>query len=152
MDDDRTQALTIDPNRTQLGAPPSAFDPNRTVIGNVTAGELTVTLVPRQCPVCRTFNPAGHIYCVSCGLIFADAPEGDAFAAPTVKLPRLIESGGREHFLRDGEMCIGREGDIPLPDPRVSRRHARLIVSGAEVLLEDVGSTNGTMRNSTSLT
>jgi two-component system response regulator AtoC len=45
---------------------------------------------------------------------------------------------------RHGEMWIGRDAEceISLPHERISRRHARLIV-GAEVAIEDLGSTNG---------
>lgn len=142
MDANRTQALS-----SVGGVAPTAFDPNRTVIGNVTAGELTATIAPRQCPVCRSFNPAGRIFCDECGLIFADAPEGDAFGAPVARLARLIASDGREHFLREGEAAVGREGDVAISDGRVSRRHARLIVSAAETSVEDLGSTNGTRIN-----
>lgn len=46
-------------------------------------------------------------------------------------------------------VLIGRgEVDIPLDDPRVSRRHASLEVYGSAcVLLKDLGSTNGTFVN-----
>jgi EmrB/QacA subfamily drug resistance transporter len=45
-----------------------------------------------------------------------------------------------------GTMVIGREGaDIDLQaDTEMSRRHARLRVEGSRVLVEDLGSTNGT--------
>jgi EmrB/QacA subfamily drug resistance transporter len=45
-----------------------------------------------------------------------------------------------------GEMIVGREGaDIALEgDTEMSRRHARLRVDGQRVLVEDLGSTNGT--------
>jgi pSer/pThr/pTyr-binding forkhead associated (FHA) protein len=45
-----------------------------------------------------------------------------------------------------GTMTIGREGaDIAVEgDTEMSRRHARLRVDGQRVLVEDLGSTNGT--------
>ena len=45
-----------------------------------------------------------------------------------------------------GTMVIGREGaDIAVQaDTEMSRRHARLRVEGSRVLVEDLGSTNGT--------
>jgi pSer/pThr/pTyr-binding forkhead associated (FHA) protein len=45
-------------------------------------------------------------------------------------------------------VSIGREGcDVVLPDPEVSRRHARLFVDGGVAMVEDLGSTNGTWLN-----
>ncbi len=53
---------------------------------------------------------------------------------------------GREQPLGDGEHVIGRDADvgITLNSPTVSRRHARLVVAGETVTLEDLGSKNGT--------
>ncbi len=44
-----------------------------------------------------------------------------------------------------GEYVIGREGDIHIDLHLVSRRHALLTVNYAEWILEDLGSTNGTL-------
>lgn len=48
-----------------------------------------------------------------------------------------------------GPVVIGRSpgADIVIPDDFVSGRHARLFPSGAQVVLEDLGSTNGTVLN-----
>ena len=44
-----------------------------------------------------------------------------------------------------GTMIIGREGDVAVAgDTEMSRRHTRLRVEGSRVLVEDLGSTNGT--------
>jgi len=45
---------------------------------------------------------------------------------------------------------IGRsaDNDIVIDDPRVSSHHARLIVSGSQTLIQDVGSSSGTFVNS----
>lgn len=141
----RTQLLN-DPNRTQLGSAPSA-DPNRTLMGTAPSLNVTQTIKPVQCPVCKSFNPAGVMFCVDCGLIFEMALDGDAFGAPSVQLPVLVESSGREHPLRPGETFVGREGDIQLLDTRVSRRHAKIVSTDGSLTLEDVGSTNGTSLN-----
>jgi pSer/pThr/pTyr-binding forkhead associated (FHA) protein len=54
---------------------------------------------------------------------------------------------GREITLAPGH-TIGREGcEIVLPDPEVSRRHAALVLVGAELAIEDLTSTNGTWIN-----
>ena len=53
---------------------------------------------------------------------------------------------GRRVALRDGEYVIGRDAgsDVCLEDASVSRSHARLVIDGATVRLEDLGSKNGT--------
>jgi len=130
-----------DPNRTVLGAP--TMDPNRTVMGSPSF-EATVTIKPIQCPVCRTYNPVGVKFCVECGLVLDMALDGDAFGAPAVQLPVLVESTGREHILRPGVTVLGRQGDITVEDTRVSRRHAQVTSDSSGVFVEDLGSTNGT--------
>ncbi len=106
--------------------------------------EATQTIKPVQCPVCRTFNPAFLKFCMECGLIFDRALEGDAFGAPAIQLPILLESSGREHPLRPGTNVIGREGDILTTDSRISRRHAQISNTNGTLEVEDLGSTNGT--------
>ncbi len=147
----RTQILSGDPNRTQMGAPPVA-DPNKTMMGSAPSLNATQTIKPVQCPVCKTFNPTGVMFCVECGLIFDRALPGDAFGAPAIQLPMLIDSNGREHLIRPGTNVVGREADIQLPDARVSRRHAQITFDANEVLsIEDLGSTNGTKVNGNAL-
>jgi hypothetical protein len=48
--------------------------------------------------------------------------------------------------LEEGDNLIGRARDalIRIASPRVSRRHARIMVSGTTAILEDLGSRNGT--------
>ncbi|MBS1717432.1 MAG: FHA domain-containing protein [Armatimonadetes bacterium] len=139
--------LSSDPNRTQLGGPPGSFDPNKTMLGAAPTLNATVTIKPTQCPVCKTFNPAGVMFCVDCGLIFDRALPDDAFGAPAIQLPVLVDSNGKEYHLRPGSTSIGREGDILLADSRVSRRHAQILNENGSLLLEDLGSTNGTKLN-----
>lgn len=54
--------------------------------------------------------------------------------------------GGEEIPLRAGENVIGRDprDAVVIHSPDVSRHHARLVVDGATVTLEDLGSKNGT--------
>ena len=143
-DANRTQVLSTDPNRTQMGAPPR-MDPNRTMMGSApTKFEATVTIKPVQCSVCKTFNPAGVMFCVDCGLIFDRALPDDAFGAPAVKLPMIVDANGKEQPVRPGESVVGREADVSISDGRVSRRHATIVNQHGQVTLEDLGSTNGT--------
>jgi pSer/pThr/pTyr-binding forkhead associated (FHA) protein len=149
-DPNRTQALSSDPNRTQLGAPP-LLDPNRTMMGTAPTLNATVTIKPIQCTVCKTFNPAGVMFCIDCGLIFDRALPADAFGGPAIQLPMLVEQSGREHPVRPGANSIGREGDVMLVDARISRRHAQITDEGGQLLVEDLGSTNGTKVDGTAL-
>lgn len=142
----KTQMLSGDPNRTQLGVAPSV-DPNRTILGTAPTLNATITIKPTQCPVCKTFNPAGVMFCVECGLIFDRALPADAFGAPAIQLPVLVETTGKEHTVRPGTNMVGREGDIMIVDPKVSRKHAQVSSDNGVIVLEDLGSTNGTFYN-----
>jgi len=62
--------------------------------------------------------------------------------------PFAIDTGSRELPLLAGENILGRDV-IEAPD--VSRRHARVVVSGDGALLEDLGSKNGTWLRGTRL-
>ncbi len=143
MDPQKTSMLTADPNRTQLGTTPT-LDPNKTMLGTAPTLNATITIKPVQCPICKTFNPAGMMFCVDCGLIFDRALPDDAFGAPAVQLPQLVEQSGREHPIRPGVNTVGREGDIMLVDGKISRRHAQITSDNGSLILEDLGSTNGT--------
>jgi len=136
-----------DSNRTQMASAPSV-DPNRTVMGTAPSLNATQTIKPVQCPICKTFNPAGMMFCIECGLIFDRALPDDAFGAPVVRLPVLVEAtSGREHPIRPGVNVVGREGDVMLPDSKVSRKHAQLVSEDGVITVEDLGSTNGTLVN-----
>lgn len=61
---------------------------------------------------------------------------------------------GARFALVEGAARIGRdpaESDVVLTDPRVSRRHCRVWVEGGLLLLEDAGSTAGTLVNGTAV-
>jgi hypothetical protein len=61
----------------------------------------------------------------------------------------LVSGDGRTYPLQMGSTVIGRgdQANLRLPDVGISRRHARLDYDGAQVVLTDLGSTNGTMVN-----
>ena len=56
---------------------------------------------------------------------------------------------GETFELADGAATLGRseDNDIFIPDDRVSRRHCRLSVEAHSMLIEDLGSSNGTYVN-----
>jgi hypothetical protein len=73
-------------------------------------------------------------------------PPGQGGAGRNV---RLVSGDGRSYPLQMGSTVIGRgdQANMRLPDVGISRRHARLDFDGAQVVLTDLGSTNGTMVN-----
>jgi DNA-binding winged helix-turn-helix (wHTH) protein len=60
-----------------------------------------------------------------------------------------LSSANREVALQDGDHVAGRDpaAGIWLDSPKISRHHARVLVSGASVIVEDLGSKNGTFVN-----
>ena len=130
---------------TQRNTPPS-LEQGRGQGGWV-QGMGSALVIAGACPICNTMAPADEGFCSECGYMLAShigSPNlGGGGGSP---LPKLIEESGRELMLRVGESIVGREGaDVALPHPTISRRHARFIVSGGNhVILEDLGSTNGT--------
>jgi hypothetical protein len=59
-------------------------------------------------------------------------------------------AGAGSHHPVDGELILGREqstANLVIPDPGVSRRHARVLPHNGGVIVEDLGSSNGTYVN-----
>jgi hypothetical protein len=79
----------------------------------------------------------------------AEAGEGsDSFDLQLIEVD--IEHGGRRRMARLPRSALigrGRNADLVLNDPQVSRLHARLELRDGVVHLEDLGSLNGTGRN-----
>ncbi len=65
------------------------------------------------------------------------------------RLPYFTDPTDRKHPLAGETIIIGRavESDIVVTSKRVSREHARVQREGRHVVLEDLGSTNGTFLN-----
>lgn len=88
----------------------------------------------------------------------ADLPSGmgadDGRTRVRQTLPKYILRGvsgptfGKAHAIT-GTMVIGRQADcdIPVPTEEISRQHVRLQASAEGVLVEDLGSANGTFIN-----
>lgn len=69
---------------------------------------------------------------------------------PTFRL--VLKSGpnsGQTFELGTDEVIIGRDvnANFVISDPEVSRRHSRVYLQGANYVIEDLGSTNGTVVN-----
>ena len=61
----------------------------------------------------------------------------------------VVDGPGTKHVLGQGSNVLGRgtEADIRLPDTGVSRKHVDVQLHGSTVVVEDLGSTNGTLVN-----
>lgn len=71
----------------------------------------------------------------------------DVIEAEPTPQPKLLVTVGNDEFdLQEGENVVGREFDaqVRIDSPAVSRRHARIVVHGDEITIEDLGSKNGT--------
>jgi DNA-binding winged helix-turn-helix (wHTH) protein len=74
------------------------------------------------------------------------APVETADVAPSAGLRFKLETPDGEVPLASGDNLIGRdpEATVRIDIGGVSRRHARIVIDGADVTLEDLGSKNGT--------
>lgn len=107
------------------------------------------------CPQCGTENKAGDRFCLECGTALdAPAPEAhvngtdSAAAAAHSRLVRL-DTPQQESYDLGNRAVIGRLDtcDVPVDDRSVSREHARLSRLRDGYVVEDLGSTNGTLVN-----
>jgi hypothetical protein len=73
----------------------------------------------------------------------------DAAADPRLIVERAPgHTPGMEYDLHDGAVLgRGEQAEIRLEDPFASSRHARIVRQGNVMVLEDLGSTNGTFLN-----
>jgi DNA-binding winged helix-turn-helix (wHTH) protein len=91
-------------------------------------------------PIVRTIHRFGYA--------FAEAAAEDEPA--TFPVGRYaIRWGSQLVPLADGENLLGRalDGVIAVPSSKASRRHARIVVSPGNAVIEDLGSRNGTRVN-----
>lgn len=98
-------------------------------------------------------NPLARVTCTRCGASLTGAALS---RVPRPELGAVVLPDGREVPLV-GTLLIGRsprvdrtDGDaiptlVVIDDPDVSRTHVRVLIEGWQVLLEDLGSTNGTV-------
>lgn len=117
-----------------------------------------------RCPACGGAIARGDERCATCGVKLEGATqsfapvdevheEGYPGDATTAGIPVLVVRKGPEvgerFYLERPEITIGRdpESDIFLNDVTVSRCHALLRIVGSDVIVEDVGSLNGTYVN-----
>ena len=86
----------------------------------------------------RTAHRVGYAFCGEAAAVPEPAPSN-----PTTYCWLVMK--GRRAPLQPGENVLGRDVDvIEIQSATVSRRHACILVCDTEVLLEDLGSKNGT--------
>lgn len=139
------EPIAVDTAATMVGAPAPDWQATQQ-IADLQRTQMGVRVV---CPVCKTETSSVDGYCEECGFALEGA-EAVAEMPPmeVPELPTLVEATGTVYTLRPGVNTVGRlNADVLLSDPSVSRSHARFIVQGSTVTLEDVGSTNGTFVN-----
>jgi DNA-binding winged helix-turn-helix (wHTH) protein len=98
----------------------------------------------RDSQIIRTSYKTGYAFCAKISATTQTQP-GNHNTAPAVHLlwrERLIPLSDGEHIAGRGEEC-----SLVIDADTVSRRHARFTVSGAKIVIEDLGSTNGTWIN-----
>ena len=118
---------------------------DKTVAVEASGAEATILGTTVKCLVCQTENAPNEKYCGECGFLLTSTPGEEAPEFEAAAQPKLVDSAGREYFLREGENTVGRESaDVLLADPTVSRRHAVITLEGGKVWVTDLGSTNGT--------
>lgn len=116
--------------------------------------------MPWKCPVCGTENGDEVLTCRVCGAYKPEATtrrtghvakEAAAVEVVVEVVESPVESlrGRRYEFKASAPgaiVTIGRAVDnhVIIPDPMVSRRHLRLIVTSSGIVVEDLGSSNGT--------
>ena len=91
----------------------------------------------RSAPLIRTVHRVGYAL---------EMPTARRARALPTATARWLTWGQRRLPLATGENIVGRDeaASVRLDDPMVSRRHARILVSGSGALVEDLGSKNGT--------
>jgi pSer/pThr/pTyr-binding forkhead associated (FHA) protein len=98
------------------------------------------------CPVCHSNTPLGEIYCSDCGfMLSAQAPAEELAPSQGEAGAALVAEDGRRFVLRPGTNTVGRQAtDILIEEVTVSRVHAKVVLDGNRVMVEDLGSSNGT--------
>ncbi len=111
-----------------------------------------------KCPSCGADNRPQAKRCKVCSGVLPSAQPlaptqmvGPSLALPGMPAtgPRLLVEDGRVYPLTQMVITLGRDPScqIALNDPRVSRHHAEIHQQGADYVLTDQGSSNGTSVN-----
>ena len=116
---------------------PGTFVSDATLVSLVKELRRALEDRDRHRPIIRTAHRVGYAFCSD-----TDIPPPTA-----LRISHWLVVQGRRVLLQPGETVIGRDplSTLCLDSAGVSRRHARIVVEEARVLLEDLGSKNGTI-------
>lgn len=115
---------------------PRTFVSDATLIGLVKELRRALDDRDRDAPVIRTAHRVGYAFCLGV----------DDRGAKSPQVCGWLIAGERRIPVARGENVVGRDPacGVWLDHATVSRRHARIVASGERVVLEDLGSKNGT--------
>jgi len=121
---------------------PHTFVSESSLTGLVTTLRGALGDSPRDPRYLRTVHGLGYAFC---GAVTEEVTQRRKPAAWRGRQFRITWEGG-DISLVEGENILGRveEAAAWIESASVSRRHARILVSGGEASLEDLGSKNGT--------
>jgi DNA-binding winged helix-turn-helix (wHTH) protein len=120
---------------------PGVFVSDASLARTVTQLRTEVGDPARRPRIIRTVHGYGYAFVAD---VVEDSPA--VSAAPAKSGACFLVLGRRRFRLSDGEHILGRDPDVSvwLDSSKVSRQHARFIVSAGRATIEDLGSKNGT--------
>jgi DNA-binding winged helix-turn-helix (wHTH) protein len=123
---------------------PETFVSDATLVGLIKEVRRAVADREPGSPVIRTAHGIGYA--------FAGDLQRDGVTASVIS--RWVVVGTRRVALEEGQHVIGRDPSsaIHLDAAGISRRHARIVVTPSDALIEDLNSKNGTLVNDQPLT
>lgn len=126
---------------------PGTFVSESSLTGLVAQVRQALDDDPRHPRFVRTVHGFGYSF-------LSEAASSSEATPPRRRARPLVLWGERSFPLSEGENVLGRDEGlaVTLDWPGVSRRHARIVVSGAGAVLEDLGSKNGTFLREERLT
>ena len=123
---------------------PGTFVSDATLVGLIKEVRRALDDRENKKPLIRTAHGVGYAFA------------GELRLTDSIRsgISRWIVADSRRIALADGENLIGRDptSTVQLDAPGVSRRHARVSVTGTGAVIEDLESKNGTMVNDTAVT
>jgi DNA-binding winged helix-turn-helix (wHTH) protein len=136
--DQRPRAVTKDALHQHLWPRTFVVDANLAVL--VAEVRAALNDNPRRPAFIRTVHGFGYAFS---GPVQSADPDSRQMALAT---GCWLISRNRHVALQDGENVVGRDPAtaVWLDSRSISRRHARIVVSGSQATLEDLGSKNGT--------
>ena len=86
---------------------------DKTVAVEASGAEATILGTTVKCPVCQTENAPNEMYCGECGFLLTSTPGEEAPEFEAAAQPKLVDSAGREYFLREGSLRLQSRAAAP---------------------------------------